>query len=269
MTDIVLEFKVYAEVWLEPFNRDHPRPPLSFDEIDRRKEKWEKRFTRSRFCHSPWLFPCNEKPCRCYLLSDLPVWVFPQFMGDQVATEAAESYYRVKHMAVAADGLPDLEAFLANDHLHMGIKPSNFMRQLSLHIETTEENELGYMDIEDFDKLKMYLKPLLDLRLKQGFHLDFLIVGEGDMPIDVLEALRFVVVPFKTAGSIVKVKLNTYQGFDDEISDFYDVPIDEWVNKREAIRIERHGAYGDSSETESESSEDTSDSDDPETVEEE
>lgn len=248
---------VYAEVWHQPFDRSHLQPHMSLN-VEQKKAWWEKRLARIKFCNSPWLYPCNEKPCQCYLLSDLPVWVFPQYVGYQVATEAAQSYYRVKYMVVEADQLPGLEAFLMHDHLHLNVKPAHHIRHLELQIQATETNELGYMNIEDFAKLERYLRPLLNIRLKEGFHLKLCLYGEDYTPVDALEALAFVVVAFKNAGAIVKIHSDFNNMIDDDLSDFYGMPVDEWMAKRQAMRDESHWAYSDSSNTDSDVSEDTS-----------
>ncbi|KAH7390942.1 hypothetical protein DE146DRAFT_758381 [Phaeosphaeria sp. MPI-PUGE-AT-0046c] len=259
---------VYAEVWLQSFERSYRKPNKSLN-VDQTNEWWAKRRERDQFYNSPWLYACKEEPCQCYMLSDLPVWVFPLYVGFQVATEAAEAHYRVKYMVVEADSLPDMEAFLTNDHLHMGIKPADHLRCLELQIQATETNELGYEDIEDFAKLKRYLRPLLEIQRKEGFHLNFVLEREGDMPLNALEALKFVVVPFRNAGAIVKITSCFFEDLDDNVSDFYDMSVETWKVKRQMIRNKHHRAYSESFDSESDSSENLSDSEDLEIEEEE
>lgn len=74
----------------------------------------------------PYSYRWMEDPITC--LIKVPV------LGDDVAREMLESYYRTRKFKIAHRDLPLLETFLRTDTFHMGISPRLYIRRLEIEI---------------------------------------------------------------------------------------------------------------------------------------
>jgi hypothetical protein len=271
---------VYSYVWCaEGFqwveDRGLPKGDLGFhiiynsfhdlDAVDYTRR--ESDINRTLKVNAPWLLSCKGDSCQCFFWWDLPIWVQPAFVGQQVAKEAAAAYYRTTPLAMEQHlDVQDMETFMLHDRFHVGIRPADHLRQLQFWIESTEKNGLGtwvdgYISRDRLPDLVNHLNPLLGIRLKKGFRLK---MHWTDMDMEAgcgLEALRPIIRPLRDAGVHVGVLSSIYDaGYTYDISDFYELSLSEWQLKwQHAASLESDP--GSESEESSELEEDEASSD--------
>jgi hypothetical protein len=168
--------------------------------------------------------------CHCFFWWEICPWVQHQFVDLDVAREAAAAYYSVTP-ANLWSRQDSLDSFLFEDHFHIGVAPADHIRRISFIIPRRED----WFSASDPERLAIvceYCKPLLKLRLKRGFQLDItwslpeVVEGEN------LGVLRPIVDTLRGEGVIVTLRGRPYLIRDyRDISDFFDMPLDEWRTK--------------------------------------
>jgi len=251
---------VYTELWSRQ-RHDHDHPSLREGTIDEPKDPFDPR--KSAKGDRLWRFNREGKSCQCFNWWDLSLWLQPEWVGPNVAQEAAKAHYRslskhpdeIRHANDALD-VADLGDYLLKDHFHLGIRLADHMRSVCLVVKATYYNGLaGAYDhdegcsarhptehdleqdkhrvvaMESLSTLTSMLRPLLEIPQKKNFRLKIFFKDGSDY--QKLEAFRPVVRAFVDAGACVfLVSPAPSSGKDIKYNerDYFDMSLQDWLN---------------------------------------
>jgi hypothetical protein len=223
--------------------------------------------------HSPWKVECRDRPCRCFYWWELPFWVQAQFVGLEVAKEAAAAYYRSGVPTWFSEQLEMLDGMLSTDHFHLGVRPADHLRRFEIDLKMLAfELNYSYGEHEDIDGIraafKQQLPALLKLRMKRGFELALKTSWSPYSPrligVDILDDMLPIVTTLREAGTqICMLARHPVLEKNLDVSDYFTLPLEQWVPKWSA-KIESEiqeknralrSASGDPGSTDSEVSE--------------
>jgi hypothetical protein len=178
---------------------------------------------------------CRHTSCACFRWWQLPFWVQHQFVGLEVAKEAAAAYYREglpKHLSTRLD---DLDAMPSVDHFHLGVKPTDHLRRLELDLSVFKygfvvgagpgdhkKNQRHRLDI-----IEQQSFALLKTRLRRGFELILKTAWCRDLPegLSLLDEMSPVVNVLKLTGASVRVVAwHAPSSKDYDVSDYFTLP---------------------------------------------
>jgi hypothetical protein len=230
---------VYAEVWDDTHSngnykglRSNIRNPKYQNERSRYAKECK---TRS----APWEFRCDGEVCHCFSWSNFSIWLQPRFVGMQVATEAVAAYYRVMQPDKPRY-LQHLHDCLVNDHFHLGVRPVDHVRRIHLNMDPSVL--APHSPNRDPTSTGTPLDVLREIPIKSNFHLTLRMNRALCSTAPHLESLRSVICELKDAGARVQIMTPIrprnpfgvnqgvrYEGWKHfDISDYYDMPFDEW-----------------------------------------
>jgi hypothetical protein len=104
-----------------------------------------------------------------------PHVIMPEYVGPDMDREAMEAYYRCAPGMVdafVAEFLERIETVLFLDVFKLGLKPVEYLRALTVHINGTCEDVVSDMESEE---LKDNLAQLFKIVRKKDFKLDFIL----------------------------------------------------------------------------------------------
>jgi hypothetical protein len=81
----------------------------------------------------PLVFQCGASRCLCFQYRTITLWVQDQFVGVDVAQEAAKAYYKLMPPA-RLKAISLIWPYLNTDHWHLGLVPANHIRRFSLTV---------------------------------------------------------------------------------------------------------------------------------------
>jgi hypothetical protein len=143
---------------------------------------------------------CKGDRCKCFSWWELPLWVQYQFVGFEVAQEAAAAaYYHTGTSVHSHFRMQSLMDMLSNDLFHLDIKPADHLRCLELDLD-------AYRTRAQIVTLEQQLPCLLKLRLKKGFELVVKTSWHPQFPkaLRILDKMDPIVTQLKQAGAIVR-----------------------------------------------------------------
>jgi hypothetical protein len=242
---------VYAQVWdretvERAFDNVCPKvPPVVLTDnlialYDDAEEGWQP--------NSPlvgdmsWQMACRHEPCACFRWWQLPFWVQHQFVGFEVAKEAAAAYYRAGLPRRLSSGFSELDDMLSTDHFHLGVRPFDHLRRLELGLSVLKYTFFVGSGPEDhknsqrhqLDIIKTQSRALLKMRLKRGFELILKTAWCRDLPegLSLLDEMPPVVNVLKLTGVSVRVMAwHAPSSKDYDVSDYYTLPKEQWKSR--------------------------------------
>jgi hypothetical protein len=117
---------------------------------------------------------CPGRPCKCLESLDVPYAMDPTYVGHEMAREVVEVFYKTwSRFLFDLDRVEQVKNVLLLDHFHVGFKPADYAREISISWklsrsvrETTKKGEQ-----HSRRPLKKDFNPLLKIRNKSGFKL--------------------------------------------------------------------------------------------------
>jgi hypothetical protein len=152
------------------------------------------------------------------------MWLQHQFVGVEVAQEAAASYYRSVHPIRYSTMIYSLEGLLSNDHFHLGVVPFQHVRRLKIamgkHTYLPLRGDLACYDSTHPTQTEWIIPALLKIRVKSGFHLTLETTWNGELPDGLIQLDRMRAVLKELQAADAKV---TITAFHDRLQKSYDI----------------------------------------------
>lgn len=203
----------------------HSKIPLELRDMIY-EEVWKMEADQHALASKPTATSCN-----CHndpLPRRKPLCVQVPYVGTTIAKEAALAYYRSSLIVIRNQQVLRLSHILLHDAFNLGITPADHIRHLELDLTAFDDDEvqLALFSTELPALLLLRHKATLHLRLKlkrkwrghMRLEADFRDVGP------VLRELRD-----GGAGVEIMVYLGCRHGYD--VSDYFDMPVEQWARK--------------------------------------
>jgi hypothetical protein len=185
-----------------------------------------------------WLVKCGASRCRCFHYRTITLWVQHQFVGVDVAQEAAKAYY--KHMPPARlKDISLIRPFLNTYHWHLGLIPANHIQRLTLTVDRealTSVSMIRSLSRDGYPTIRLHFDCLRKLRLKHNFllSLTFKKDASGHYTETGLKYFSQVHGDLSDAGAKIEVygypdNTRDFMSFPLRIDCYYDMSKEEWV----------------------------------------